>query len=264
MVTVVLADDHTIFREGLGNLLSTQPNIKVVGFAKDGCEALDLIMKNKPDVAVIDISMPGKSGIEVLKESRGLRTAIVMLTMHGDSDTAKLAIDEGAKGYLLKEGAFDELVEAIGEVASGSCFISEPVLNELNRARLIGKVSPKKDALLFVDREGSGNEIIDKVRSWITQNLSSGFTLPYVAKANGISVSHLSRLYKKNLSISFTDDVNRIRIERAKTMLVSTDETIESIREAIGYDTSQHFYIQFKKQTGKTPKKFRESFQTKA
>lgn len=107
--------------------------------------------------------------------------------------------------------------------------------------------------------EASLHPVLVKIREWIGRNLSSSFTLAVAAKANGTSVSHLSRLYKNELAVTFTDDVNRMRIERAKELLSSTDDSNDRIREAVGYDTPQHFFSQFKKMTGKTPREYRLS-----
>lgn len=256
MITVVLADDHAIFREGLATLLSFQPDIKVVGQAGDGNAALELIKTVEPDLAVIDISMPEKDGIEVAKEAKGLKTAFIILTMHGDAFRASQALENGARGYLLKEGAFDELVKAIREVEKGGRFISPPVLRELEAA----KNDPAKEG-----EPGKGgltlslHPVLSNVREWVSQNLSSNFTLPDAAKASGTSVSHLSRLYKEQLGISFTDDVNRMRVEKAKWLLINTEDSVDAVWKEVGYETHQHFFRQFKKFTGKTPREYRLS-----
>jgi len=127
MITVVLADDHVIFREGLRTLLSFQSDIKIIGEAGDGNAALAMIMAKTPDVAVIDISMPEMNGIKVVEEAKGLKTAFIMLTMHGDALMASRALSSGATGYILKEDAFEELAEAIKEVNAGRQYVSPSV-----------------------------------------------------------------------------------------------------------------------------------------
>lgn len=131
MIRVIIADDHTIFRQGLSKLLSSESDIEVIGEAGDGDAALALILEKRPDVAVIDISMPGKNGIEVLREARETDTGIIILTMHRDALRAAQALNSGAKGYLLKDGAVDELVSAIVKVNEGKRYISPSVSAEL-------------------------------------------------------------------------------------------------------------------------------------
>lgn len=129
MIRIVLADDHTIVREGLKQLLSATADLSVVGEAQDGHEALQRVRELEFDVLLLDMSMPGKSGIELIKQvhSEKPRLRILVLTMHEEKQYAIRAIRAGASGYLTKESASAQLVSAIRKVASGGAFISAAV-----------------------------------------------------------------------------------------------------------------------------------------
>jgi DNA-binding NarL/FixJ family response regulator len=128
MIKVVIADDHTIFRQGLAQLLSSVEGVTVTGEAADGSEALKLIREMQPDVAILDLSMP-QGGLEVAREisREGLSTRVILLTMHNEPDAANKALQAGASGYVLKDNAFEDLVYALRSVARGGTFISPSV-----------------------------------------------------------------------------------------------------------------------------------------
>lgn len=122
MISIVIADDHTMVRHGLRAFLATAPGIEVVGEASDGPAALQAIGRYAPDVALIDVSMPGMSGVEVTQAvtAKYPRTAVLVLSMHGDSAVVAEALKAGARGYVLKEADGDELLRVIRSLASGA------------------------------------------------------------------------------------------------------------------------------------------------
>jgi DNA-binding NarL/FixJ family response regulator len=133
MIRIVLADDHTIVREGLKQLLSAASGLAVVGEAQNGQEALQRARELDFEVLLLDMSMPGKSGTELIKqihaEKPGLR--ILVLSMHEEKQYAIRAIKAGAAGYLTKESASAQLVSAIRKVAGGGAFITSGVAEQL-------------------------------------------------------------------------------------------------------------------------------------
>ena len=133
MIRIVLADDHTIVREGLKQLLGGAGDLQVVGEAKDGHEVMERVRTLDFDLLLLDMSMPGKSGIELIKQVRAEkpRLRILVLSMHEEHQYAVRAIRAGAAGYLTKESASRALVEAIRKVASGGAFISAEVAQQL-------------------------------------------------------------------------------------------------------------------------------------
>ncbi len=133
MIRVVIADDHTIVREGLKQLLLADPDFAVVGEARDGQDAINCVRELDFDVLLLDMSMPKKSGIELIKQikSEKPKLRILVLTMHEEQQYAIRAIKSGAAGYLTKESAPAQLILALHKVASGGAFISAAVAEQL-------------------------------------------------------------------------------------------------------------------------------------
>jgi DNA-binding NarL/FixJ family response regulator len=127
MTRIVLADDHQIVRDGLKRILAATPDLQVAGEAADGDELLRLVKSADYDIAVVDMSMPGLSGIALVKrlkmEKPKLR--ILVLSMHGESQYAARVLKAGASGYLNKDSAAEQLVGAIRKVAAGGVHIGE-------------------------------------------------------------------------------------------------------------------------------------------
>ena len=128
-VRIVLADDHTIMRHGLRSVLERQPDFAVVGEASNGREAVDVIAQENPDIAVMDIAMPLLNGIEAAKKitEERLKTVVVILSMHSDESYILRALRAGARGYLLKDSAENDLIQAIRAVYAGKAFFSPAV-----------------------------------------------------------------------------------------------------------------------------------------
>jgi DNA-binding NarL/FixJ family response regulator len=133
MTRIVVADDHTIVREGLKQILAGAEDFQIVGEARDGHEVMARVRELDFDLLLLDMSMPGKSGIELIKQVRAEKpkAKILVLSMHEEHQYAVRAIRAGAAGYLTKESASRQLVEAIRKVAGGGAFISSEVAQEL-------------------------------------------------------------------------------------------------------------------------------------
>lgn len=133
MIRLVVADDHTIVRDGLKQLLGAAGDMEVVGEASDGGQVLERVRALEFDLLLLDMSMPGRSGIELIRQVRSEKPKlkILILSMHEESQYAVRAIRAGAAGYLTKESASRQLVEAIRKVAAGGAFISAEVAQQL-------------------------------------------------------------------------------------------------------------------------------------
>jgi DNA-binding NarL/FixJ family response regulator len=129
MTRIVLADDHTIVRNGLRLVLERQPDFSVVAEAANGREAIEAVARTTPDVVVLDIAMPILNGIEAAKRisSEQPRTAVVILSMHSDEAYILRALKAGARAYLLKDSAESEMIQAIRAVCAGKAFFSPAV-----------------------------------------------------------------------------------------------------------------------------------------
>lgn len=130
---IVLAEDHTIFRECLRAIISSQSNYEIVDEAKDGLEAIRAAERLSPDLMLIDLSMPKVDGIEAIREikSRDLNTKILVLTAHQDELYAVAALKAGADGYVLKDSAKEELLTALQIVCGGKKYISPNVADKV-------------------------------------------------------------------------------------------------------------------------------------
>ena len=128
-IRILLADDHTVMRRGLRLLIESQPEFSVVAEASDGRQAVQQAEATMPDVAVMDIAMPNLSGIEAAQRIAAAQpnTAIVILSMHSDEGYVLRALKVGAKGYLLKDSAEGDLIEAIKAVHQGKTFFSPEI-----------------------------------------------------------------------------------------------------------------------------------------
>ena len=129
MITVLLADDHIMVRDGLRYILEVAGDIQIVALASNGEEAVAQALTHSPDIAVIDISMPVMDGIEAIKQIREIcpQTRIVTLSMYHTGEYVQRAVEAGAFGYVLKDGAGNELVEAVHSLHAGKRYFSPPI-----------------------------------------------------------------------------------------------------------------------------------------
>lgn len=132
-IRVLLADDHAVVRTGIRDFLQDEPDIEVVGEAADGLAAQRLIRQHLPDVAILDVRMPGATGIEVVQWLRAERlpVAALMLSAYDDEPVAATALQAGARGYVLKTADAEEIVEAVRTVSSGRTVIDPIVAHKL-------------------------------------------------------------------------------------------------------------------------------------
>jgi DNA-binding NarL/FixJ family response regulator len=147
-IRVIIADDHPIFRQGLRQVLEMDSKLKIVAEADDGEAALARIEELRPDVAILDIDMPGRDGFEVARSLRDMRlpVEVIFLTMHRDEHFLNSALDAGVKGYVLKDSAVTEIVNAVKTVADAQSFISPQLsthlINRMSRAASLADRQP--------------------------------------------------------------------------------------------------------------------------
>lgn len=147
---IIVADNHPLLREGLRQVIASDEGLSVVGEAEDGSAALVIIESQRPDVAVLDITMPGMDGFELARAIRekGLAVHVIFLTIHDEEDMVNEALDLGARGYVLKEGAVKEIVFAIKAVAKGQSYLSPSITSHLvNRQRRAAALLDRKPGL---------------------------------------------------------------------------------------------------------------------
>ena len=189
-VRVLLADDHTLVRAGVRRILESQPGFAVVAEVADGDAALAALAEHAADVLVLDLSMPGKDGFEVLRRARDVRPGlrVLVLSMHAGAEYVQRAVREGADGYLLKDSAVQDLVAGIRSVMEGRAFYSPAVQGQL--ARLAGQ-----------RRGGGGLESLTEREREVLRQVARGLTTKEIAAALAISMrtvdSHRANLMRK-------------------------------------------------------------------
>ncbi len=165
-IGVILADDHAIVRQGLAALLQAEPDIALLGQAADGAAAWSIIAKHQPDIAILDLSMPQATGIEVTRrvEAAALDTRCLLLTMHDDPAAALEAQAAGAAGYILKDNSFEDLVLAVRSIAAGGTFVTPSIRAKLralqrNGQRSIALSNREREVIRLVALGHSSKEI---------------------------------------------------------------------------------------------------------
>ena len=162
-IAVFVADDHAMVREGLAGVLGAQPDIRVVGTAADGRDAVREIAKLGPDVVVMDIAMPQMNGIEAAREIRDRvpRARVIILSMHSSAEVVFHALEAGAAGYLLKESAAKEIIDAVRAVHAGRRYlgrkVAEMVADNVGRASAaspLASLSKRERQVLQLVAEG--------------------------------------------------------------------------------------------------------------
>lgn len=181
MIRVLIADDHTIVREGLRQLLEAAGDFEVVGEAADALQALQLVRNVDFDIALLDISMPGRSGIELIKQIRAEfpRARIMVLSMHEQHEYAVRAIRAGASGYLTKDSAARELAIALRKINGGGAYITSEIAEQLALGATAQVEAPPHT--LLSDREFQ-----------VLRSLVSGKTVSEIANALNLSVKTVS------------------------------------------------------------------------
>jgi two-component system, NarL family, nitrate/nitrite response regulator NarL len=189
-VRVLVADDHPIYREGIVRAIKERPDLELVGEAGDGRAALEQIKALGPDVAVLDIRMPGLEGTQVLSALRrdGIETEVLFLSAFMESELAYQTVAEGAKGYLSKESSRQEICEAIVTVARGQTALAAAV-----QAGLASEIQQRERA--------DGRPDLTPRESEVLHMIAEGLSAPQIAKRIHLSPTtvktHLHTLYEK-------------------------------------------------------------------
>ncbi|MCK5164842.1 MAG: response regulator transcription factor [Desulfobacula sp.] len=206
MIKVLLADDHAIVREGLRKVLEDSNEIEVIAEAANGEAALDEAMNKKPDVAIIDISMPGMDGLEVVTRLKNYCSdvPVLILTMHDEEQYVIRAIEAGALGYVTKQSAPEQLVAAVKKIHSGGRYLTEKASEALALRVIRG------------NKSGSLTETLSMRELQVLRKLAMGSTNREIATSYNISVktvdTYRSRILKK-LSLRNNAELSRYAIQ---------------------------------------------------
>jgi DNA-binding NarL/FixJ family response regulator len=206
-IRLILADDHPIVRQGLRQVIEREPDLIIVAEADDGLAALGQTVDLRPDVAVIDVDMPGMDGITLLGKLResGCETGVIILTVHCEEEFFDRALKAGARGYLVKDSAIGEIVTGIRTVASGGNYIS-PVLTSylFNRSR----VQPEIARSLLTELTGTEKLVLRSIAEYKTnqQIADELFISPLTVKTHRQNISIKVGLKGKHALMKFALD----------------------------------------------------------
>jgi len=181
MIKILIADDHTIFREGVKHILAEYPDVTVADEASNGREVLDKIWKNNYDMVLLDISMPGMTGLEVLKQLKNEKPKlpVLVLSMHPEEQYAIRVLRAGASGYLTKESAPDELMTAIRKISQGRKYITSSLAE-----RLAFEVE--------ADSEKPLHDILSDREYQVLRMIAEGKTVKHIAEELSLSMKTVS------------------------------------------------------------------------
>jgi DNA-binding NarL/FixJ family response regulator len=205
---VVVADDHGIVREGLGALLAARPGFDLVGTASTGAEAVRAAVTLRPDVLVMDIQMPGTGGIEATREISRVApdVAVLMLTMFDDDESIFAAMRAGARGYVLKGAAPDNVIRAIAAVAAGEAIFGPGVA----RRALDYLSGPRRDATVaFPDLTAREREVLDLIAA----GLGNAAIATRLGLATNTIGNHVTSIFAKLQVASRAEAIIRARQE---------------------------------------------------
>ena len=253
MFKVAIIDDEPIIVEGLSKTIDwAKWDSKVVGFAYDGLQGLELIRKEKPDILISDIAMPNMDGLTMIAalKSEFPYMQVAILTGYRDFDYAKEAIHLGVTRFLLKPSKHDELEEAITAMT-----------DKLRQSGVTGRESDKEeaqndDAIL---ENPASSFIVNNALKFIRDNYTEKLKLVDVADHIYVSQWHLSKLLNKHTGKNFSEILNGIRIEKAKELLKDPGYRIVDIAEAVGFLDLAHFSRVFKKTCGISANDYRNA-----
>lgn len=212
-IKVLLADDHQIIRDGLRSLLTNEPDIEVVGEANDGRAAVEMTQRLKPDIVVMDITMPGLNGIEATRQVRAISSDIkvLALSMHADKRFVAGVLHAGASGYVLKNCAFKELIQAIHTVAVNQTYLSPTIADIVVESYVRHSPLPASPLSVLTPRERE-----------VLQLIAEGLTLKKIAATLCVSPktieTHREQIMRK-LNASSVAELTKYAVREGLTSL---------------------------------------------
>lgn len=248
MYKVVIIDDEPIIVEGLAKVIDWKKyNCVLAGTAEDGASGIQTIRKERPDMIITDISMPGMDGLTMIAalKSEFSDMEICILTGFRDFDYAQKAITLGVTRYLLKPSKFGQIEEAL-ETMTHNLKKKEP-----------SYLRDKKDE--NVQEEGASSFIVNNAMEYMEKHYEEHLTLSEVAEQIYVSQWHLSKLLNKYMKKSFSEILNQIRVDHAKELLKDPSLRIGDIAEQVGFLDMAHFSRVFKKYEGISANEYRNT-----
>lgn len=249
MYRVLIADDEPYIRERLAHHMPWREiGFEVVGSTENGEQALELFRAAKPHALLTDILMPGMSGLELIQiiKEQEPRTKLLVMSAYDDFKYAQQAIRLGVKGYLLKPIIREEFVELLQTVAEE---LRQEHFHASHADKAIGneKLYPKPV-----------NPYVLAAKRYIDEHYEAKLRLEDVAEFLYMNPNYFSSLFKREMGLSFVDYVNELRIRKARSLLLETDEKVYEVSIQVGYSNFSYFNKLFKRLNGVTPQTYRE------
>lgn len=242
-IKLLIADDEDIIRKGVAKYIQLHTNrFDRIYEAADGQTAVDLLLKHQPDMVLIDVQMPLKNGLDVMKEAEkaGLHPITVILSGYDEFSYAQKALHLGAKEYLLKPVRASDILSLLNALAD----------------QYIGKEESER-----LEQQGQTNHFVRMAREYIGEHYSEDITLTDVAEQVGISSGYLSMMFSQTLDCGFVDYLNQVRIDHACIYLEQNTLKNYEIAYRVGFRDEKYFSRVFKKLKGQTPREYRFSQQ---
>lgn len=241
MVDIVICDDEPILRNGLKSWVEKSGlPLEVSGAAANGIQALELIVKQRPFIALMDINMPGMAGLDVVEEvqNREIKTRFIIISGHDEFQYARRACHLNVVDYLLKPIDRNELL-----------VILQKVLKQIRREQLTQKV--------FVEKEETTEQ---KILRYIQEHFTEqSFSLRELAETFHLSQSYITRIIKQETGSSFSELLTKMRIDRAVCLLIKNPEMkLVEIAEKTGFASQHYFSRVFKEKIGFSPADYRQ------
>ncbi len=239
-IKLLIADDEDMIRKGVAKYLQLHTDrFSKIYEAENGQEAIDLTLRYQPDMLLLDVQMPVKTGLDVMKEVQkaGLEPVTVILSGYDAFSYAQQAVKFGARDYLLKPVRAADILNTLNELAD----------------KYIGKETE------VVEEEEATNPLVREATEYMQENYARDLSLTEVAEHLRISTGYLSTLMNQNLGCGFVDYLNQVRVDRACCYLEQNQLKNYEVAYKVGFNDEKYFSKVFKKIKGMTPKEYRMS-----
>ncbi|WP_066310813.1 response regulator [Bacillus sp. FJAT-29814] len=261
MYKLLIVDDEMLERQALRMIVSTKlKNIEIIGEAENGRKAIQLANQFAPNIIIMDIKMPGITGIEAVKVIKDQQPDIkvIMLSAFDKFEYARQVMQQGVKEYLLKPARKDELVAAVERVISElNMERREKEEQENLRKNLRLAISPSENEEVAWDLYYDDKKM-KKIKDFIEENFTKTISLEDAAEYVGISPFYLSKLFKEKFSVNFIDYITQLRVNKAKDLMKNPESSLKEICFNVGYKDPNYFSRVFKKTTGYSPSEYRK------
>ncbi len=247
---VMVVEDEKRARALITKLLRlADPKVQIVGECANGEEGLREIPEKVPDIVFVDIRMPVMDGLEMIRRLRvkKLDTEFVIITGYGDFQFAKQAIDLNVSGFILKPVTYEDITGVLQKFESkkGHGSLDPEVLKSLPVMRVHGL------------EQQCDNLLVKRTIRYVSEHLGEQVRLAETARAIRVSPEHLSRLFREETGMTFTDYVRLVKIDYSMVLLRKTDLRVQEIAWAVGIENEKYFYSIFREALGMTPRQYR-------